>query len=74
MITVKKLTQFTIEDEKSFGLNGFVTREIYEVSKEEKADKINISLKLKRLEEPLIKEWPYIEKDIVWYRFILIYK
>lgn len=72
MITVKKLRQFTIEDEKSFGLNGFVTREIYEVSKEEKDDEINISLKLKRLEEPLIKEWPYIEKDIVWYNEIIM--
>lgn len=72
MITVKKLRQFTIEEEKSFGLNGFVTREIYEVSKEEKDDEINISLKLKRLDEPLIKEWPHIEKDIVWYNEIII--
>jgi ribosomal protein S18 acetylase RimI-like enzyme len=71
MIIVKKLRQFTIEDEKSFGLNGFLTREIYEVSKEEKNHGINISLKLKKLEEPLIKEWPHIEKDIVWYNEII---
>lgn len=71
MITVKKLRQFTIEDEKSFGLNGFVTNEIYEVSKEENYDEIKISLKLRRLEEPLIKEWPHIEKDIEWYNEII---
>lgn len=74
MITVKKLRQFTIDDEKSFGLNGFETREIYIVSKEEKDDEINISIKLKRLKEPLIRKWPHIEKDIVWYNEIITQK
>ena len=38
MIRVKTLRHFTIGDEKSFGLNGFVTREVYEVSKKETDD------------------------------------
>jgi len=44
MIIVKKLKQFRIDDEKSFGLNWFKTKEVYIVSKDEKDDEINISI------------------------------
>lgn len=58
-------------DEKSLGLNGFVTNEIYEISKEENDDEIKISLKLKKLEKPMLKEWPYLESDIEWYNELM---
>lgn len=71
MLQIKKLKTFTMEDEKSFGLNGFDTSGIYEVIKEEKSDEIKISLKLKKLDNPMRKEWPHLESDIVMYSKII---
>jgi len=71
MLQVKKLTTFTIEDELSFGLNGFYTNEIYEVTKEEKHDEIKIALKLKKLDKPMKKEWPHLESDMKMYNEII---
>lgn len=67
MYQVRTLTRFTMEDELSLGLNGFYTSEIYEVSKEEKSNEILFSLKLKKLNRPLKKEWPHLESDILMY-------
>jgi len=71
MLQVKKITTFTMEDEISFGLNGFYTNEIYEISKEERSEEIKISLKLKKLDQPIKKEWPHLESDIVMYNEII---
>ncbi|MFT9495358.1 GNAT family N-acetyltransferase [Anaerosolibacter sp.] len=57
MLTVKKLEQFTIEDQESFGFNGFKTDKIYAVEKRECEDELIISVKIKDLEETYQKKW-----------------
>lgn len=71
MIEIKLLTFFTMEDEKSLGLNGFDTDSVYEVVKDESGDDITISLKLKKLKKSIRKEWPHLESDIAMFEDII---
>lgn len=57
MLTVKQLEQFTLEDQKSFGFNGFKTNKTYVVEKRECEDELIISVKIKDLKETYQKEW-----------------
>lgn len=72
MVVLKKLEKFTIENEKSFGFNGFVTDEIYEVVKTEKELGITLDIKYKRLDYTFVKEWPHKESNVEWYNDLLI--
>lgn len=71
MIEIKLLTSFTMEDEKSLGLNGFDTDVIYEVTKENSDDEMTVSLKRVTLKEPMRREWPHQESDIDLYKDII---
>lgn len=71
MLLVKKLKSFTMENEMSFGLNGFYTDELYEVTKNVTHDDITINLKLKKLDQPMKKEWPHLETDMDMYNEII---
>lgn len=71
MIEVKKLTNFTLEEEISFGLNGFVTNEVFDILKVVNDDEISISLKRRKLDEPMTRQWPHLETDIVMYNEII---
>lgn len=57
MITVKKLERFSVEDQKSFGFNGFETNKTYVVEKQETAEGLTISIKIQNLETPFKKQW-----------------
>lgn len=71
MVEIKTLKSFSIEEEKTFGLNGFETNYKYEIKKEENNGEVRISLKPRLLDKTFRKEWPHLEEDMAWYNEII---
>lgn len=71
MIEIRKLIHYTMEDEKSLGLHGYISKGVYSVKKELKENEVLFSVKLEDLEEPFTKHWPYIDDDITDYNKVI---
>jgi ribosomal protein S18 acetylase RimI-like enzyme len=71
MIDIKILKKYTPEDQQALGLNGYVTRYRYAVSKEETAEETTIRIKLEQLNEPYKKRWPKGTDDFERYAEII---
>lgn len=57
MIKVKRLESFSVEEQKSFGFNGFETNKTYVVQKQESSEGLTINIKIQSLDKPFRKEW-----------------
>jgi ribosomal protein S18 acetylase RimI-like enzyme len=71
MITIKTLEEFTIDDQRSFGTNGYVSGGRYVAVKKESTRMTSITLKLAKFEKPFTKVWSHIDADFERYGRIL---
>ncbi len=71
MVDIKKLSQFTIEDQMSLGRNGYSSKGKYAIEKSESAELTTISLRHVILEKPYEKDWLHHEDDIERYKEML---
>jgi ribosomal protein S18 acetylase RimI-like enzyme len=71
MIRIKTLQEFTIDDQRSLGTNGYVSYGKYIVSKKEGGQTTTITLRLARLEKPYVKLWPDLNADFARYSKII---
>lgn len=68
---IKRLEKITLEDIKSFGLNGFRTKKILKVDKNEAAPYFNCSVSEVILDNVFIKEWSLDESTFKYYNDII---
>lgn len=71
LIEILKLTNYSMEDEKSLGLNGFYSYGKFIVLKNESLNEVTISLKFEKFTKPIKKEWPQLKDDIKRYQTII---
>lgn len=71
MIEIKRLKQFTFDNQIGLGRNGYTSFEKYDINKSETTGQITISMKLVALEEPYEKEYLHHDEDIQRYKELL---
>ena len=71
MVEIKKLNQFTIEDQMKLGRNGYSSNGKYVIEKSENEELTTISIRHIILEKPYEKDWLHHEYDIERYQEML---
>lgn len=71
LIELRLLNKYSIQDEKSLGLHGYKSSQMYKVEKEDKGGNIVISINMVDLKDSFIKEWPFIEEDFKMYNEVI---
>jgi ribosomal protein S18 acetylase RimI-like enzyme len=71
LIDIKKLSQFTIENQMGLGRNGYISNGKYIVEKSESVEQTIISLRRVTLEKPYEQDWLHHTDDIERYQEML---